>query len=156
MKIGLKIFAVAVAALLAVGCGDKNKGGEDESNYDGWMLTQWKGGDALTGTVYLQLGEDGSFTLYQSFKTFGYEKYTGTYTISTVPDTEPILSGTYADGTPLDSSYVVEKMTKRELRLRALKNGFVSVYSGVVIPALVKDGVTGKGLRVAATGKSFL
>lgn len=59
MKIGLSLFAVAAAALLAVGCGGDKGGGEDEANYDGWMLTRWKDGTALTGTVYLQLGEDG-------------------------------------------------------------------------------------------------
>lgn len=78
MKIGLSLFAVAAAALLAVGCGGDKGGGEDEANYDGWMLTRWKDGTALTGTVYLQLGEDGTFTLYQSIGTFGYARFTGT------------------------------------------------------------------------------
>lgn len=72
------------------------------------------------------------------------------------PATGQVLSGTYADGTPWDSSYAVEKMTKRELRLRALKDGVVSVYSGVAIPAAVKDGVTAGRLRSAAQGRSFL
>ena len=45
MKIGLSLFAVAAAALLVVGCGG-DKGGEDEANYDGWMLTRWKDGTA--------------------------------------------------------------------------------------------------------------
>lgn len=120
MKIGLSLFAVAAAALLVVGCGG-DKGGEDEANYDGWMLTRWKDGTALTGTVYLQLGEDGTFTLYQSIGTFGYARFTGTYALVGDPATGQELSGTYADGTPWDSSYAVEKMTKRELRLRALK-----------------------------------
>jgi hypothetical protein len=80
MKIGLSLFAVAAAALLVVGCGG-DKGGEDEANYDGWMLTRWKDGTALTGTVYLQLGEDGTFTLYQSIGTFGYARFTGTYAL---------------------------------------------------------------------------
>lgn len=148
MKIGLSLFAVAAAALLVVGCGG-DKGGEDEANYDGWMLTRWKDGTALTGTVYLQLGEDGTFTLYQSIGTFGYARFTGTYALVGDPATGQVLSGTYADGTPWDSSYAVEKMTKRELRLRALKDGVVSVYSGVAIPAAVKDGVTAGRLRRA-------
>lgn len=156
MKIGLKILTAVVVALLAGGCGSSDKGGEDESNYDGWVLTEWKGGDALAGTVYLQLGEDGTFTLYQSIKTFGYAKYTGTYTISAVPEAGQVLSGTYTDGTPLDNTYVVEKMTKKELRLRAQKDGIVSVYSGVTIPALVKDGITGKSLRMTVGTKAFL
>ena len=116
MKIGLSLFAVAAAALLAVGCGGDKGGGEDEANYDGWMLTRWKDGTALTGTVYLQLGEDGTFTLYQSIGTFGYARFTGTYALVGDPATGQVLSGTYADGTPWDSSYAVEKMTKRELR----------------------------------------
>lgn len=77
MKIGLSLFAVAAAALLAVGCGGDKGGGEDEANYDGWMLTRWK-------------------------------------------------------------------------------DGVVSVYSGVAIPAAVKDGVTAGRLRSAAQGESFL
>lgn len=156
MKIGLSLFAVAAAALLAVGCGGDKGGGEDEANYDGWMLTRWKDGTALTGTVYLQLGEDGTFSLYQSIGTFGYARFTGTYALVGDPATGQVLSGTYADGTPWDSSYAVEKMTKRELRLRALKDGVVSVYSGVAIPAAVKDGVTAGRLRSAAQGESFL
>ena len=147
MKIGLSLFAVAAAALLAVGCGG-DKGG--------WMRTRWKDGTALTGTVYLQLGEDGIFSLYQSIGTFGYARFTGTYALVGDPATGQVLSGTYADGTPWDSSYAVEKMTKRELRLRALKDGVVSVYSGVAIPAAVKDGVTAGRLRSAAQGRSFL
>lgn len=100
MKIGLSLFAVAAAALLAVGCGGDKGGGEDEANYDGWMLTRWKDGTALTGTVYLQLGEDGTFTLYQSIGTFGYARFTGTYALVGDPATGQVLSGTYADGTP--------------------------------------------------------
>lgn len=84
MKIGLSLFAVAAAALLAVGCGGDKGGGEDEANYDGWMLTRWKDGTALTGTVYLQLGEDGTFTLYQSIGTFGYARFTGTSPLSAI------------------------------------------------------------------------
>ena len=133
------LFAAALAgAAILTACGDKG-GGEDEANYDGWMLTRWKDGTALTGTVYLQLGEDGTFTLYQSIGTFGYARFTGTYALVGDPATGQVLSGTYADGTPWDSSYAVEKMTKRELRLRALK-----------------DGVTAGRLRSAAQGESFL
>ncbi|WP_290540649.1 hypothetical protein [Alistipes sp.] len=158
MKIGLRLFAVAAAAvvcLLAAGCGS-NKGGEIEANYDGWMLTHWKDGTALAGSVYLQLGEGGTFTLYQSIGTFGYARFSGTYTLGNEPGTGQVLSGSYADGTPWDSSYAVEKMTKRELRLRALKDGIVSVYAGVEIPASVKDGVTAGQLRRAAQLRSFL
>ena len=94
MKIGLSLFAVAAAALLAVGCGGDKGGGEDEANYDGWMLTRWKDGTALTGTVYLQLGEDGIFSLYQSIGTFGYARFTGTYALVGDPATGQVLSGT--------------------------------------------------------------
>ena len=93
MKIGLSLFAVAAAALLAVGCGGDKGGGEDEANYDGWMLTRWKDGTALTGTVYLQLGEDGIFSLYQSIGTFGYARFTGTYALVGDPATGQVLRG---------------------------------------------------------------
>ena len=156
MRIGLKFLVAAAVALLAAGCGGSNKGGDNEEDYDGWVLVQWKGGTALAGTVYLQLGGDRTFALYQSINTLGYTRHTGTYSISGEPGAEQVLSGTYASGMPWDSSYVIEKYTKKELRIRAQKDGIVSVYSGVVVPAYVKDGVTGGEVRSAAREKPFL
>ena len=54
------------------------------------VLTRWKDGTALTGTVYLQLGEDGTFTLYQSIGTFGYARFTGTYALVGDPATRNV------------------------------------------------------------------
>ena len=156
MRIGLKFFVAAAVALLAAGCGGSNKGGDSEEDYDGWVLVQWNGDTALAGMVYLQLGGDGTFVLYQSINTFGYTRHTGTYSIGGESGAEQVISGTYASGTPWDSCYVIEKYTKKELRIRARKDGIVSVYSGVVVPAYVKDGVTGGEVRSAVWGKPFL
>ena len=118
MKIGLKFFAAALAVVLAVGCGSKEDSEEPEKPpVDGpdfeagsWVLSQWNGSQELPRSIYLHLAADRSFELYQSLNTIGYSKYTGTYTV-TVYEQKALLSGTYTDGTPWESSYVVESQT---------------------------------------------
>lgn len=156
MKIGLKILTAAVAAVLAAGCGGSKGGGEDDTKYDGWMLVEWQGGTAMAGKVYLQLAQENAFVVYQSIDEPGFARFTGTYVIREVPGSEPVLSGTYTGGTPWDRSYAIEKYTKKELRIRALEDGIVSVYTGVEIPAYVKEGFTGRGSRAAVAEKPFL
>lgn len=151
MRIGLKIVVAAVL-LLAVGCGGDDKGGgEEKPACDGWMLTRWDGGEELSGTVYLQLKEDYRFNLYQSILNYGFRKLTGSYSVS---GDGTVLSGTYAGGTPWESSYAIEKYTREELRLRSVPEGIVSVYTAVVVPAYVKNNVTDRDSRAA--GEPFL
>lgn len=151
MRIGLKIFA-AVVLLLAAGCGGDGKGPEEEQPVcDGWMLTRWDGSGELSGTVYLQLKEDYRFNLYQSILNYGFRKLTGSYSVS---GDGTVLSGTYAGGTPWKSSYTIEKRTGKELRLRSVPEGVVSVYTAVVVPAYVKNNVTDRDSRAA--GEPFL
>lgn len=162
MGIKLKFFAAAFVAMLAAGCGSDKGGGEEggggggnNDGYDAWVLSTWKGGTELAGKVYLQLDKDGSFALYQCITTPGYTAFTGTYTIS--GDAEQVLSGTYDPANkPWQSSYVVEKMTAEELRIRSSSDGTVSVYVGVVIPDYVKDGVTAKNARSSVVEIPFL
>lgn len=151
MRIGLKIVVTAVL-LLAVGCGGDKGGGEGKPSCDGWMLIRWNGGEELSGTVYLQLGEDNRFSLYQNLRTAGFATFTGSYSLS---GDGTVLSGVYTGGTPWESSYAIEKYTPEELRLRSLNDGIVSVYAPVVIPAYVKDNFTDKDSR-AALGRPFL
>lgn len=152
MRIGLKIVVAAVL-LLAVGCGGDDKGGgEEKPSCDGWMLIRWNGGEELSGKVYLQLGEDNRFNLYQNLRTSGFTTFTGSYSVS---GDGTVLSGVYTGGTPWESSYAIEKYTREELRLRSLNDGIVSVYAPVAIPAYVKDNVTDKESR-AAVRKPFL
>ena len=127
MKIGLKFFAAALAVVLAVGCGSKEDSEEPA---------------------------DRSFELYQSLNTIGYSKYTGTYTV-TVYEQKALLSGTYTDGTPWESSYVVESQTAELLRLRSQTAGNISQYVAAEIPDYVKDGITVKNVRAEAE-KPFL
>ena len=152
MKLGLKIVVALILATLTMSCGEDKERNDDPKNYDGWMLTSWNGSTTIAGKVYLQLKEDFSFNLYQSIQTTGYRKFTGTYSI----DGADLLSGSYIDGTPWESSYKIEKQTMTELQLRSRKDNTVSIYAGVEIPAYVKDGVTDKDVRAATIEKPFL
>ena len=108
----------------------------------------------LPRSIYLHLAADRSFELYQSLNTIGYSKYTGTYTV-TVYEQKALLSGTYTDGTPWESSYVVESQTAELLRLRSQTAGNISQYVAAEIPDYVKDGITVKNVRAEAE-KPFL
>lgn len=81
-------------------------------------------------------------------------EYTGTYTV-TVYEQKALLSGTYTDGTPWESSYVVESQTAELLRLRSQTAGNISQYVAAEIPDYVKDGITVKNVRAEAE-KPFL
>ena len=159
MKIGLKFFAAALAVVLAVGCGSKEDSEEPEKPpVDGpvfeagsWVLSQWNG---LPRDADRYSAADRSFELYQSLNTIGYSKYTGTYTV-TVYEQKALLSGTYTDGTPWESSYVVESQTAELLRLRSQTAGNISQYVAAEIPDYVKDGITVKNVRAEAE-KPFL
>ena len=150
MKRGLKILAVAALALLAAGCGGKDKKEEKIPN-DGWMLSRWNGSTDLEGKVYVQFNEDQTFTLYQNIDQPGFRKFTGTYTVDNSAETGPVLSGAYADATPWESSYVVEKHSETELQLRAQVGGAVSLYTAVVVPAYAKDGIVGPDSRAGGS-----
>ena len=162
MKIGLKFFAAALAVVLAVGCGSKEDSEEPEKppvngpvfEAGSWVLSQWNGSQELPRSIYLHLAADRSFELYQSLNTIGYSKYTGTYTV-TVYEQKALLSGTYTDGTPWESSYVVESQTAELLRLRSQTAGNISQYVAAEIPDYVKDGITVKNVRAEAE-KPFL
>lgn len=161
MKIGLKFFAAALAVVLAVGCGSKEDSEEPEKPpVDGpvfeagsWVLSQWNGSQELPRSIYLHLAADRSFELYQSLNTIGYSKYTGTYTV-TVYEQKALLSGTYTDGTPWESSYVVESQTAELLRLRSKLPAIFAVCRRGDSD-YVKDGITVKNVRAEAE-KPFL
>ena len=150
MRRGLKIGIVAALVLLTAGCGGSDKK-KDAPRYDGWMLARWGGGTELSGKVFLQLNENGTFVLYQCIDTPGYQRLTGTYARE-----GQRLSGTYFDGTPWESSYAIEKQTATELQLRSETNDVVSLYTAVEIPAYAKDGVVGRSAPAPEASSPFL
>lgn len=144
--------------LFAAGCSKSSGGSGDEpapAVPDGWELTEWHGDKAIAGLVYLQFA-DGRFTLYQrigDLSTAGYTVYTGSYTLTEDSAQGRLLSGAYSDGEPWLDSYVVEAWTGSELRLRAISDEIVSVYTKVVIPNYVKEApVSTASLSAASRG----
>lgn len=145
MKAKLRIFGlVLLSVLMVVSClKKKDEGGDGETMLlsDGWKLVSWNGHTEIAGSVYLQLEDDGTFTLYQqvgNLATAGYRKFTGTYRIEGDDATGQVMSGSYSDGTSWAASYLLESRTSEELRLRSLPENIVSVYERIVIPEYVK------------------
>ncbi len=118
---------------------------------DGWVLTSWNGSAELSGKVYISLGEDGAFALYQNIKTPGFTVFKGTYTLSGKE-----LSGKYDDNSSWTQSYDAD-FGATTLTLTGKSDHIVSVYASTRIPDYVKDGITGtQASRSAADNLPFL
>lgn len=156
MKIGMKILAAALAIFLAAGCGDDDKKNQPPLTYafDGWKLTVWKGSTDLAGKVYLQLDSDGTFTLYQSILYPGFKTFKGTYTVTTKNNAQ-VLSGKYADGTPLKRSYEMQRKDDLRMVMRSVEEQIESEYERVEIPDYAKDDDPLTG-RAASDEEPFL
>lgn len=116
-----------------------------------WMLALWNGGDAMAGSVYLNLADDGTFTLYQSIDRSGFACYRGRYTL-TPQGTQNVLTGTYDDGTGWKERYYLTR-NGDNLVLTAVDGGDVSEYERREIPDYVKGPQTAaaaKALRTTA------
>ena len=137
MKSKLTLFALV---LLSDGSGGDDPGAT--SAVHAWELTSWNDNTAIAGYVYLQFGDDGTFTLYQEIGetlAAGYEKLTGTYVIEEYPDSNRIISGRYSDDTPWSDTYIIESWTETEIRWRSVSEGLVSVYTWVELPDYVAE-----------------
>lgn len=172
MKSKLTLFALVILSVLtAVSCSKNSGGGSDEGgNSDtgsgstttvprGWELTSWNGNTAIAGYVYLQFGDDGTFTLYQEIgdsSTSGYKKLTGTYVIEEGPDSKRIISGRYSDDTPWSDSYVIESWTETEIRWRSQKEDIVSIYTLADLPDYVTEPTVSMASRSLDASERFL
>lgn len=159
MKTMLRLFTALFVVSMLFACSKKSGGADPGPTADvesGWKLVSWAGSTAISGYVYLQLGEDLTFVLYQQvgdLATYGYRRYTGTYTLTENSEVGVLLSGIYSDGKAWKDSYVVELRTDRELRLRSLEEELVSDYSWSEIPAYVTEGpvsVSSRGVEAMA------
>lgn len=155
MKSKLTLFALVLLSVLGTAScskesggdagGGNGSGGDDPgatSAVHAWELTSWNDNTAIAGYVYLQFGDDGTFTLYQEIGetlAAGYEKLTGTYVIEEYPDSNRIISGRYSDDTPWSDTYIIESWTETEIRWRSVSEGLVSVYTWVELPDYVAE-----------------
>lgn len=157
MKWNLALWAVMLLSLVNVSCSKKgnDEGGAALSSYDGWMLASWGGDETIAGRIYLSFSGDG-FTLYQQIgdlSTAGFTRYTGTCVFA---ENGKLLSGTYSDGTPWRTEYVVLAHTDTELRLLSVQENIESVYVPVQIPDSVKDAPLALASRSGGSVEPFL
>ena len=132
---------------------------ERPSAVHAWELTSWNDNTAIAGYVYLQFGDDGTFTLYQEIgetSTAGYEKLTGTYVIEEDPDSNRIISGRYSDDTSWSDTYIIESWTETETRWRSVSEDIVSVYTWVELPDYVVEPSVSASSRSASVQHRFL
>ncbi len=101
-----------------------------------WMLASWNGDTAIAGRVYMELGSNGRFNLYQNIDGLGYESFGGYYTSS-----GGVLNGRYDDGVAWSQSYRL-RIDGNELWLTGSEDGIVALYESTTIPEHVKDGIT--------------
>lgn len=120
-----------------------------------WMLTRWGDSDAMSGKVYMELGIDGTFALYQSLDVTGFALLRGTYQVA-LENGKNILKGTYSDGVSWASEYELAREGD-DLFLTSLIDAVVSQYTLTEIPDYVKDGITGAPAQVVqrVAGKRF-
>lgn len=137
MKTGMKILVVLLASAFLAGCSGDDEAPEDRTAYDGWMLTRWDDSSALAGKVYLQLEADGDFTLYQCLETYGFTRYTGTYSV-TDESGRQLMSGTYADGTAWKHAYEIESRGDKIMVMTSSGEQILSEYERVAVPEYVK------------------
>ena len=168
MKSKLTLFTLVILSVLTSASCSKNSGGGGDEGGDtgstttvlrGWELTSWNDNTAIAGYVYLQFGDDGTFTLYQEIgetSTAGYEKLTGTYVIEEDPDSNRIISGRYSDDTPWSDTYIIESWTETETRWRSVSEGIVSVYTWVELPDYVVEPSVSASSRSASVQHRFL
>lgn len=100
-----------------------------------WHMIAWSALSAAD--VWLSIGEDGTFDLYQRVYTPDYVHLDGTYQLA-----DGTLSGRYSDNVAWGSSYRVSfNGDGSQMTLTSTANGGdVAVYVKAAIPAEIKDG----------------
>ena len=140
-----KIF-FAVAALFMLACSSdsssssgagETKWGEEGLVVGSWELTSFN--DATNEAkprVYIALNDNGTFDLYQQFKSVEWVHYKGTYTFDGT-----LLSGEYQDGKAWGAAYSVEfAVNPARMRLTRSNGTDISIYTAIEeIPEAVVD-----------------
>ena len=101
-----------------------------------WKLSTFCG-KAAEFDVYMELGEDNSFTLYQRTNNYEIGKFTGTYTFDASAN---IFGGEYSDGVAWAATYALEEVTEDTLTWSNTANSDeVSVYVRAEVPDNIKN-----------------
>lgn len=114
--------------------GNGNDGKEDVVELAGcWHLVSLYGAD-VDADIYINLGKDGKFAIYQRTEALEFTVFNGTYTND---EESAVISGVYDDGTKwlCDYNYVVDTEAK-SLTLTSVETpSEVSVYEWATLPA---------------------
>lgn len=105
-----------------------------------WKLSTWNN-EAAAFDVYMELGEDGSFNLYQKVQTLSYEHFKGSF-----ESKGGVLNGTYEDGIAWSGSYRYELSADGNTLSLASTASFpvTSTYVRTQIPSEVREAATTK------------
>ena len=140
MKLTKIFFAIAV--LFAVAC-NPNNGGEDGAKWveEGsligeWTLTSWAGSEEAKPQIYMAFNDDSTFNLYQQNYSVIWFHYEGHYALN-----NNVLTGAYADGTPLACDYKVAFSNDgKMIRLTSLTTkSDVAIYTATEIPSWIVE-----------------
>ena len=120
-----------------------------------WVLTSWN--DTAPGEdfgVYMELADNGNFTLYEKVVTPAYVRYSGTYTAD-----GSTFSGTYSDGKPLNAVYAYE-IDDSGNTLTMTAGGTVEpdvcIYTRTSIPEDVLSAPDATATKAGSEGRRFL
>ena len=148
MKRYLMHLACAVFALVAMtscegfevnwGNGGNGDNGEDVVSVElarCWHLVSFCGVEA-EADIYIDLGKDGKFAIYQRTEELEYTVFNGTYTAD---EENSLLQGVYSDGKAWASSYhyTVDKEAKTLTLESVERPSEVSIYELSKVPASV-------------------
>lgn len=123
-------------AAMTTGCKkDSDEPVVDRSITGDWHLESVNGVavEELDVDIYMHLGSNGRFVLYQHMSTLGYEKLEGTYSA-----TSTTLTGVYDDGVEWNGSYSYTLGNNGNTLTTVLHGGSsteTSVYTRTEIPA---------------------
>lgn len=93
------LYMLAAIMFIATGCNKE----ENKIDYKTAILGEWLyAADDMGVSIYVEFEADGDFSLYQQLGEGRYRKYTGSWSCE-----GNILSGTYTDGSPWGSSYMM-------------------------------------------------
>ena len=131
-----KILYIISAVLFIIGCSDKNGEGNKGPSLKEQIHGEWHSNSLPTedSDIYISLGADGVFDLYQKIGEGDYRLYRGTWNLE-----GNLLSGKYNDGEDWGASYHVT-MNKEHMTLISNNEAAQeSVFEKCIIPEEVKD-----------------
>lgn len=114
-----------------------------------WMLTEWSGSAdfAQQQQIYLRIGENGSFELWQHLVSSGYQRLNGTFKHQSQGQAL-FLDGVYSDGEEWGASYVVTDIGENTMVWTATEGTDRCVYTRTPVP----DDLLSRPTRAEAEG----